>query len=64
MNCMKNHTNKRMYPFLEEEFSVMPMGVSEEFDIVRVDMPTQMLLVEMQFAFILHGTQKEEEDIS
>ena len=41
----ESYQNKRMYPFLEEEFSVMPMGVSEEFDIVRVDMPTQMLLV-------------------
>lgn len=36
-----SYQQKRLYPYLEEEFAVMPMDMSEEQLIVRIDMPTR-----------------------
>lgn len=35
------YQNKRLYPYLPEEFGVMPMDVSEEQLFIRIDMPTR-----------------------
>ena len=35
---------KRMYPYLAEEFSVMTMHISEDFSVVRIDMPERDML--------------------
>ena len=35
------YQQKRLYPFLPEDYSVMPMNVSEGLLFVRVDMPTR-----------------------
>lgn len=40
----ESYQQKRMYPYLEEEFSVMPMNISEDFTVVRVDFPTRDLV--------------------
>ena len=33
----ESYENKRMYPYLPEQFSVMPLGISDDLDIVRID---------------------------
>jgi hypothetical protein len=35
----ESYQEKRMYPYLEEDFSVMAIQISEELQIIRVDMP-------------------------
>lgn len=35
------YQQKRMYPYLEEEFQVMVMDISDELVVVRVDMPNR-----------------------
>jgi hypothetical protein len=35
----ESYQEKRMYPYLEEDFSVMAVQISEELQIIRVDMP-------------------------
>lgn len=35
-----SYQNKRMYPYLTEEFSFMAMDISDELLVLRVDMPT------------------------
>lgn len=35
----ESYKEKRMYPYLDEDFSVMPMNITEELLVVRVDMP-------------------------
>ena len=37
----ESYQNKRMYPYLPENFSVMVMNISEELLIVRVDLPNR-----------------------
>lgn len=35
----ESYKEKRMYPYLPEDFSIMPMNISEELLVVRIDMP-------------------------
>ncbi len=35
----ESYQQKRMYPYLTEEFSVMPMDISDEQLVIRLDMP-------------------------
>jgi hypothetical protein len=37
----ESYQQKRLYPYLTEDFSVMAMDISEELLIIRVDMPTR-----------------------
>lgn len=37
----ESYQNKRMYPYLTEEFAVMAMDISDELLVLRVDMPTK-----------------------
>lgn len=37
----ESYKQERMYPYLEEDFSVMAMNITEELLIVRVDMPSR-----------------------
>lgn len=37
----ESYQNKRLYPYLEEDFSVMFMDISDELLVIRVDMPTR-----------------------
>lgn len=37
----ESYQQKRMYPYLEEEFQVMVMDISDELVVVRVDMPNR-----------------------
>lgn len=39
----ESYQQKRMYPYLTEEFSIMPMDISEELLIIRIDMPARDL---------------------
>lgn len=39
----ESYQQKRMYPYLVEDFSVMVMNISEELQIVRLDMPNRDL---------------------
>lgn len=39
----ESYQQTRMYPYLEEEFQVMPLSISEDITLVRVDMPTRDL---------------------
>lgn len=40
----ESYRNKRMYPYLPEDFSVMPLSISDDFTIIRVDMPGSDLI--------------------
>lgn len=40
----ESYKEKRMYPFLPEDFSVMPMTLSESLTIIRIDMPERDVL--------------------
>lgn len=35
----ESYQNKRMYPYLEEDFSVMIMNISDELRVIRADLP-------------------------
>lgn len=37
----ESYQQKRLYPYLPEEFSVMAMGISEELLVIRIDMPNR-----------------------
>ncbi len=37
----ESYQNKRMYPYIEEDFSVMTMQISDTLTVVRVDYPTR-----------------------
>lgn len=41
----ESYQQKRMYPYIEEDFSVMPMQISEELQVLRVDFPTRDMAV-------------------
>ena len=37
----QSYQQKRMYPYMEEDFSVMSMQISDELNVTRVDFPTR-----------------------
>lgn len=37
----ESYQQKRMYPYMEEDFSVMSMQISDELNVTRVDFPTR-----------------------
>lgn len=37
----ESYQQKRMYPYIDEDFSVMPMQISDEMQVIRIDFPTQ-----------------------
>lgn len=38
------YQQKRMYPYLEEEFAVMNMSISEDLQVIRIDLPQRDLV--------------------
>ena len=40
----ESYKEKRMYPYLEEDFSVMPMNITQDQLIIRVDMPQKDII--------------------
>jgi len=39
-----SYREKRMYPYLPEDFAVMPMTLSEDLTVIRIDMPEKDIL--------------------
>jgi hypothetical protein len=55
------YQEKRMYPYLEEEFSVMTMNISEDISIVRVDFPERYMEVPSCYrVYLVWDKQKDE----
>lgn len=56
-----SYREKRMYPFLPEDFSVMPMTLSETLTVIRVDMPEKDILFGNAFrVYICWDSEKKE----
>jgi len=56
-----SYKNKRMYPYFTEDFSVMPINLSEELLLIRVDMPEKSVLFGNAFRIYIYwnSTTKE-----
>ncbi|SER96782.1 SseB family protein [Lachnobacterium bovis] len=55
------YQEKRMYPYLEEEFSVMTMNISDDVSIVRVDFPERYMQVPSCYrVYLVWDRQKNE----
>lgn len=56
----ESYTNKRMYPYLPEEFKVVPMHVSDDQEILNITMPEQHLKNGVaQSIFVIWNTQEK-----
>lgn len=45
----ESYHEKRMYPYIDEDFSVMVMNISQEFLVIRLDMPNRDLASGLAF---------------
>lgn len=57
----ESYQQKRMYPYLDEEFQVMPLNISEDITLVRLDMPARDLEVGCCVRVYLSWNKKAEE---
>ena len=56
-----SYREKRMYPYLPEDFSVMPMTLSETLTVIRVDMPEKDVLFGNAYrVYICWDSEKQE----
>ena len=56
----ESYQEKRLYPYLPEDFSVMIMDISEELLIVRVDFPEQNMSVPSCYRIYMTWNTKEQ----
>lgn len=54
-----SYQEKRLYPFVEEDFSVMIMDIDEELLVVRADMPTRYMSIPSCFRVYLAWNKAE-----
>ena len=54
----ESYQEKKMYPYLEEDFAVMPMEISEELLLIRVDMPTRDMAQSVAYRVYLAWNKK------
>lgn len=41
----ESYNQKRLYPYLPEDFSVMPLSITDDFTVITVDMPSKDLIL-------------------
>ncbi len=55
----ESYQQKRLYPYLSEEFSVMAMSISEELLVIRIDMPARDMAKTACYRIYLTWNQAE-----
>ena len=56
----ESYQQKRMYPYLPEDFSVMVLNISDDLTIARVDLPSREMGVPSCYRIYLAWDEKEE----
>ena len=57
----QSYQQKRMYPYLEEDFSVMMMNISEDLTIARIEFPNKDLSAGVSLRAFLAWNDKKKE---
>lgn len=56
----ESYQQKRMYPYLEEDFSVMLLAISQELTVARIEFPTKDVAAGVAYRGFLCWNKKEE----
>ena len=54
----ESYANKRMYPYLEEDFSVMTLAVSQDLTVVRIEFPEKDMMPGLSYSAFLCWNEK------
>lgn len=54
----ESYQEKKMYPYLDEDFAVMPMEISEDLLLIRVDMPARDMAQSVAYRVYLAWNKK------